>query len=75
MPKQLKVQIFSDGQIQAEVLGIKGKKCTDYIKILEELLEAEVVDSEYTSEYYEKEQVELEGTEWTVNRQIAKEER
>jgi Protein of unknown function (DUF2997) len=59
MSKQLRVQIFQDGQIQAEVLGIKGKKCTDYISILEELLEAETIDSEYTSEYYETEELEL----------------
>lgn len=59
MAKQLRVQIFQDGQIQAEVLGIKGKKCTDYISILEELLEAETFDSEYTPEYYEKEELEI----------------
>lgn len=59
MSKQLKIQIFQDGQIQAEVLGIKGKKCTDYISILEELLEAETIDSDYTSEYYETEELEI----------------
>ncbi|WP_042462779.1 DUF2997 domain-containing protein [Neobacillus dielmonensis] len=59
MAKQLRIQIFQDGQIQAEVLGIKGKKCTDYISLLEELLEAETVDSEYTPEYYEVEETEL----------------
>lgn len=59
MSKQLKIQIFQDGQIQAEVLGIKGKKCTDYISILEELLEAETTDSEYTPEYFESEELEL----------------
>jgi hypothetical protein len=57
--KQLRIQIFQDGQIQAETLGIKGKDCTDYISILEELLEAETIDSEYTSEYYESEKLEL----------------
>jgi len=50
--KQIKVRIFSDGQVQAEVMGIAGKKCTDYISVLEELLDADTVDSEYTSEYY-----------------------
>ncbi|MGX6443805.1 DUF2997 domain-containing protein [Neobacillus sp. K501] len=55
----MKIQIFQDGQIQAEVLGIKGKKCTDYISILEELLEAETIDSEYTPEYFESEELEL----------------
>jgi pyoverdine/dityrosine biosynthesis protein Dit1 len=58
--KKIRIQIFSDGQIKADVLGVKGKKCTDYISILEELLEAETIDSEYTAEYYETEQLEVE---------------
>jgi hypothetical protein len=60
MAKQLRIQIFQDGQIQAEVLGVKGKKCTDYISLLEELLEAEIIESEYTSEYYETEEIQIE---------------
>lgn len=56
--KQIRVQIFPDGQIKAEVIGIKGKSCTDYIEVLEQLLDAETIDSGYTSEYYETEQVE-----------------
>lgn len=50
--KQIKVRIFPDGQVQAVVSGIPGKKCTEYISILEELLDAEVIDSEPTAEYY-----------------------
>lgn len=57
--KQIRVQIFPDGQIKADVIGIKGKSCTDYIEILEQLLDAETIDSEYTEEYYETEQVEV----------------
>lgn len=58
--KQIRVQIFSNGEIKADVTGIKGKSCMDYIEILEYLLDAETVDSEYTPEYYETEQIELE---------------
>lgn len=47
MEKRVRVQIFPDGHIQAETQGVKGKKCTEYIRILEEILEAETVDSEY----------------------------
>jgi len=43
--------------VQAEVQGIKGKACTSYISILEELVKAEAVDSSYTPEYFEKETV------------------
>lgn len=58
MTKQIKLRIYPDGIVQAEVEGIKGKKCTKYIGIIEELLDAKVVDSEYTSEYYESEIIE-----------------
>jgi hypothetical protein len=52
MSKQIKLKIFRDGQVQAEVLGFRGKKCTDFISILEQLLDAEAIDSERTPEYY-----------------------
>jgi hypothetical protein len=57
MSKQIKLKIFPDGQVQAEVLGFRGKKCTDYISILEQLLDAEAIDSERTPEYYLEESV------------------
>lgn len=60
MDKKINIRIFPDGTVQAEVEGVKGKKCTDYIKIIEELLEAETVDSDYTPEYYESEILNLE---------------
>jgi hypothetical protein len=59
LTKQIKLRIYPDGFVQAEVEGIKGKKCTEYIGIIEELLDAKVVDSEYTSEYYESEMLEV----------------
>lgn len=58
LEKKIKIRIYPDGIIQSDVEGVKGKKCTDYIKIIEELLEAKVVDSEYTPEYYENEVIE-----------------
>lgn len=60
MDKKINIRIFPDGTVQAEVEGVKGKKCTDYIKIIEELLESETIDSDYTSEYYETELLNLE---------------
>lgn len=44
-----------DGNIFAETIGMKGKECLQYIELLEELLDAESIDSEFTSEYYETE--------------------
>lgn len=53
MTKQMRIQIFPDGRVQANVNGIPGRACTDYIKVLEELLDAETIDSSYTPEYYQ----------------------
>ena len=57
MSEAFTVRIFPDGTVQAEVHGAKGRRCTDYIAILEELLEAETADSEYSGEYREEELV------------------
>jgi hypothetical protein len=50
--KQIKLQIFPDGQVKADVVGFQGKKCADYISVLEQLLDAETTDSEWTADYY-----------------------
>lgn len=65
--KQIRVQIFADGQIKADVIGVKGKACMDYIALLEQLLDAETVDSEYTAEYYETELVDLRQQQMNMN--------
>lgn len=53
--KKIKLRIYADGKIEAETNGIKGKACLDYISILESLTGATTVDSEFTSEYRETE--------------------
>ena len=37
--------------MQAIVEGFKGNKCVDYIAVIEELLDADTIDSERTPEY------------------------
>ena len=54
MSKQIQIRIYPDGKIKAETKGIKGKGCTGYIKLIENLLDAKAVDSGYTAEYYEQ---------------------
>ncbi|WHY78020.1 DUF2997 domain-containing protein [Neobacillus sp. WH10] len=63
MEEKIQIRILPDGRIQAETLGIKGEKCTDYIMILENLLNAQAVQAEYTKEFYETEQVSQQQTE------------
>ncbi|MFK2825998.1 DUF2997 domain-containing protein [Bacillus sp. B190/17] len=52
-PKKITIKITEDGNIFAKTKGIKGKDCLQYIELLEELLDAESIDSNYTEEYYE----------------------
>ena len=54
MDRHISIQILPDGRIQASVQGIKGPACADYIRALEELLEAETVDSSFRPEYFEE---------------------
>jgi hypothetical protein len=51
--EQVVVRIASDGAIHAETKGLKGAKCLDAIRLLEDLLEAQTVTSSFTSEYEE----------------------
>lgn len=54
--KQIQIKISPDGQIQAETIGIKGKKCMKYIPEIERLTNAVVIDSDFTAEYLETEE-------------------
>lgn len=56
MSKKLIIKIKKDGTVEAETKGIKGKKCEDYIKVIEELTDSKAINVEYTSEYYEDEE-------------------
>ena len=53
--EQIKLRIYTDGKIEAETNGVKGKACLDYISILEKLTGATTVDSDFTAEYREAE--------------------
>ena len=52
--KQLKIKLLPNGEIKMETIGVKGKKCLDYVKLIEILADAKVEKQEYTSEYYEQ---------------------
>ncbi|MCA1845571.1 MAG: DUF2997 domain-containing protein [Actinobacteria bacterium] len=67
MSRRIAITINRDGSIKAETLGIKGKTCLDYVPLLEELLDAEPVQSAFTSDYHDVDE-ELPATE-TVSEQ------
>ncbi|MBR1862874.1 MAG: DUF2997 domain-containing protein [Ruminococcus sp.] len=53
---KLKIRIYPDGTIKAETIGVKGKECTKYIPIIEQLTNAVTDDSEFTKDFYNNEQ-------------------
>lgn len=57
MSRRIQLRVYPDGRIEAVTQGVKGASCTDYIAVLEELLQAETIESAYTPEYYEKQEV------------------
>ena len=55
--KQLKIKLLPNGEIQMQTVGVKGKKCLDYVEMLKVLADARIEKQELTSEYYEEEEV------------------
>ncbi len=41
-----------DGTVQAKTEGVTGPECLDYIEVLEDLLAANTVTSEFTADYH-----------------------
>lgn len=56
--KQIKVRIFTDGKIESKTVNIKGKKCTEYIRLIQKMTNSQIIDSEFTNEFYESENTE-----------------
>ena len=56
---KMKIRLLPDGTIQMETEGVKGKKCLDYVKVLEKLADAKIHSIEKTEEFYQHEVVEL----------------
>jgi hypothetical protein len=69
MAKQIQIRIFPDGHIEAVTKNIKGKQCLKYLQPMEQMLDAQVTDSEFTSEYYETEVTESASETINVNQQ------
>lgn len=57
MSKKMKITLSPNGEIQMETIGVKGKKCLDYIEVLKKLVNVKVDDTKLTHEYYETENV------------------
>ncbi|NOZ02429.1 MAG: DUF2997 domain-containing protein [Deltaproteobacteria bacterium] len=56
MKYEIDIEIKDDGTVSFGVKGVKGRKCRDLTRELEEAL-GEVAAVEHTTEYYEAEEV------------------
>lgn len=54
LKRELEIEISSDGKVSIQVKGVGGKECLEFSRFLEETL-GEVVEREFTSEYYMEE--------------------
>lgn len=50
--RRIVVTLGRDGTVRAETRGILGGECIEAIPLLEDLLEAEAIDSSLTADYY-----------------------
>ncbi len=51
--KKMKIKLLPNGEIQMETIGVKGKKCLDYIEVLKKLVDVKITDTQLSQEYYE----------------------
>ena len=49
---QLIIRLRVDGSIEAETKQIHGEACVPFASILEDLCDAEAIDSNYSQDYY-----------------------
>lgn len=49
--EQISVTIKPDGQVEVHLEGF-GRKCDEYVKILKDILNAQIKEQKFTSEYY-----------------------
>ena len=61
MAKKLKIKLLPNGIVEMETVGIKGKKCMEYTKFMEDLVNGKIHEQKFTDEYYQEEETYNEG--------------
>lgn len=56
MSKKIEITLGDDGKFYAKTIGMNDARCLDYVEVLEKLLKARAVHSEYTEEFLQAEQ-------------------
>ena len=55
MTKKMQIKLMPNGEIKMETMGVKGKKCDDYVELFKKLVNANIIDVQHTDEYYQTE--------------------
>lgn len=53
MAKQIVLKIKKNGMIEGEINGVKGVACLDYIDLIKDITDGEIVDQDKTPEFYQ----------------------
>lgn len=56
MSKKIIIAIDKNGFVKSHIAGAPGRKCTDYLELLEKLVGGEIISHQFTEEYYRNEQ-------------------
>lgn len=56
MKQQLRIEITDNGEVNVKTIGMNDERCLDYVPILEKILDAETVHSEFTEEFLRAQQ-------------------
>ena len=51
--KQIHIKIGTNGKLEAETIGMKGKECLKYLERIEKMADAVTIDSRFNDEYLE----------------------
>lgn len=65
---KIKLRIFPDGRVEAEIDGIAGSGCTKFIPLVEQLVGGETIDSKRTENYFQDEVIGSEASEIETTR-------
>lgn len=65
---KIKLRIFPDGRVEAEVDGMTGSACMKFIPLVEQLVGGETVDSQRTPNYFLDQEVDSETPEIETTR-------
>lgn len=71
----MQIRIYPNGKVQGEINGIKGKRCTDYISVIEELTSSRTWKSNFTEEFYETEEVAIQQEQQDFEEETIRDER